>query len=681
MYVTKKSITTVTLMSLLVISGFSLPLVANATSGNPTSITTQTPTILSQTSLQKIFSGPFRTTPSVVSKLTLSTNIQVPKDFPEHNDKPSAGLQPLVASIPPVVNCTPLGPGCDTISTVHTASSIQGLNIVDQSGSYPTIGAIEPPDQGLCAGNGFVVEIVNLGVLRVHNSGLNQLSGDITLDNLMGLASRPSALGGLGWSSGGDIQCLYDPSNGGHWFITEFVATNSESQGGALPGTFQCFFGVYPDACREGLAVSVTNNPLGSYNVYFIDPNFVHPSDPGFPFLLNDYAKTATTRDAFLLFYDEFPTTIAGFNGAQELAITKNGLENGFSPVSGFLNAVVVNMGKIPTPDQVGPCSPICSPAWYQVIPAQTPDSAQFDISHGGTGYMAAVMDFFGTGDSRVAVFAWTDLTDLNSYACSECGSIAFTGQLFKGVDTYVAGGQAAQKAGPTPLGDNCATFGLAGSQPCPEGGIQSNGDGATQASFSGGHIWFATSTVVTQKYAKAASENHIGAAFWSVGTGSFDKTGFFSLTSQGYVSPAHEDIEFPSFAAIDSASALVSFTLSGNGGPTHADHGGFFPSSAFGWVTTTSGGLVSSTVNIAALGQAPQDGFTEYSPPARWGDYGAAVFVPSSPGSGEGTVFFSSEYIQHHACTDAEFLVDPSCGSTRDPFANWGTSINSIGT
>ena len=58
---------------------------------------------------------------------------------------------------------------------------------------------------------------------------------------------------------------------------------------------------------------------------------------------------------------------------------------------------------------------------------------------------------------------------------------------------------------------------------------------------------------------------------------------------------------------------AIMLFTLTGNGGPTGADHGGFFPSTAFGRLTSTSNGLLSSTVNIAAMGRSPQDGFTEY--------------------------------------------------------------------
>ena len=100
-----------------------------------------------------------------------------------------------------------------------------------------------------------------------------------------------------------------------------------------------------------------------------------------------------------------------------------------------------------------------------------------------------------------------------------------------------------------------------------------------------------------------------------------------------------------------------MDFTLNGNGGPTGADHGGFFPSSAFGRLTSTSGGLLKSTINVANLGQSPQDGFTEYQgfpgpTRPRWGDYSWALFVP---GTG-GRIYFANEYIQYPNCTGSAF-------------------------
>jgi hypothetical protein len=174
----------------------------------------------------------------------------------------------------------------------------------------------------------------------------------------------------------------------------------------------------------------------------------------------------------------------------------------------------------------------------------------------------------------------------------------------------------------------------------------------------------------------------HQNAAYWVVGTDSFDRTGVFTLTGQGFVAPAHEEVEFPDITAPDHGPAVLFFSLSGNGGPADADNGGFFPSTAFGRITATSDGLLWSTVHVADLGKSPQDGFTEYAGfpgpiGERWGDYSAGVYDPAS-----GNIFFSTQYIQSPNCTGAAFtLTLATCGGTRDDNANWGTSVNFLET
>jgi len=550
-----------------------------------------------------------------------------------------------------------------------------------------------------------------------------------------------------GWSSGGDISCLYDSGNGGHWFITEFVSTNTEASGGPFTG---CFAGVL-NSCLEGIAVSATSNPMGSYNVYFFNPNAVN-NDPGKGYLLNDFAKIASTNDAFLLFYDEFnqnPSTFPtpcpafgcnGFNGAQELAFTKAAFEQGLSPSNPRFNAAYENMGNapnlypIPANGQFQPSAASCFSGtyagfvcWYQVIPAQSPvasPSASLGVSSsssvfgdGGNGYMLASLDFLGAGDNRIAVFDWSGLSSLNTNSCAACKSITFGGQLLTTQTTYMDEGAPClvnsgissfcglgpQKAGPTPLGDSCNLIPGQTTSPCPESGIATNGDGVTQVSYANGQLWTAISTVVNQTFSqhgpghKGSSELHTGAAFWVINTNSFGgldtatASNFFStsfsIANQGYVSPIHEDIEFPAIAAGGSGGAVIAFTLSGNGGPTAANSGGFYPSTAYARLGGDSAAQ-GNTIYIADLGKAPQDGFSEYlgyttsggslGTRPRWGDYSWAIFVPQT--KGPGLTYFSTEYIQYPNCSDSAYLKDPTCGGTRAPFANWGSSVNFVG-
>jgi hypothetical protein len=601
---------------------------------------------------------------------------------------------------PPTVSCQPMGPGCSPVSTSSGgAVGVKGLNAVD-SGTLPTNpnGDIEPSDQGLCAGNGYVVEDNNIGEIMVFNPALHRRSGAISLDTIMGLTQQ-------GWSSGGDIMCNYDYSNGGHWFFTEIVSESSEASGGAFAG---CFAGTTPSDCLEGIAVTVGNNPFGPYNVYFVNANY-NPNEPGYPYLFNDFAKQATTQDAFLLFYDEFPNNsgfpgIGGgfFNGAQELAFSKTAMELG-EPVTlsngkpnPFFNVAIENMGLLATPD--GTCASDNQfnlpglTCWYQVIPAQAPDPSQYDNAHGGTGFMVGSLDFYGQGDTRMAVFDWTGLSALNSFNCYACNSLRFGGELFSNGLYYFGEGQAgAQKAGPIPLGVDCGA--IPGNSPtlanCPEGGIASNGDGTTQASQAQGQIWFAASTEVNQTFTSESSpETHLGAIYWVVNTEGLNAKGTgLTLTSSGYVSAAHENLEFPTMAAEGlpfqdggNGGAIMSFTVNGTGGPTGADNGGFYPSSAYGRLTAFSGNLL-GPIRIADLGQSPQDGFTEYlglpgPTRPRWGDYGSAIFVPGTGGK----IYFSSQYIQYPNCTGSAFTVTlATCGGTRDGLANWGTSMNYV--
>ena len=655
-----------------------------------------------------LLTGPFRTpsTAHLTASQTLSRSAKAQdraKAMPLlHPRVPAAAGHTPTITIP-TVSCQPLRPGCDNISPfAGGATGVKGINAVDSATHTANIFKdVEPPDQGLCAGNGSVVETNNIGEILIFNKALNRVSPIISLDRVMGLTQRH-------WSSGGDPTCLFDSANGGHWFFAQFVSKSPNSKGGPFAG---CFVGV-ANTCLEGIAVTTGSSPFGPYNVYFLDANF-NPKEPGVPFLLNDFAKTAATRDAFLLFYDEFPLRGNGigggfFNGAQEFAFNKNALEKGLHVTrpNGQPNPAVTvayeNMGLLKTP--AGTCASdnrFFQPGiacWIGVIPAVAASPAQWDNSHGGSGFMLTNPDFYNLGGNQLAAFDWTGLNNLNSSACSACSGIRFGGQLFSGVQHYYDPSflgatspttfLAPQEAGPIPLGDLCGKAKLSVGNPppahCPDGGISTNGDNITQVAQGNGQLWAGAATEIVQTFQSSNTpETHAGAAYWVVGTRSFDQTGQFSLTSQSYISAMHEDLEFPAFAAgAGNGRAIASFTLNGNGGTAGADNGGFFPSSAFGRLTSTSGTLLQSTINIADLGQSPQDGFTEYqnypSPtPAfrpRWGDYGAAILMG-------GRYYFASEYIQSPNCVPPAFKLNMLgiCGGTRNSQANWGTSVNFV--
>lgn len=593
---------------------------------------------------------------------------------------------------PPSVSCQ-TGTGCSTVSlSAGGAVGVKGLNAVDSGTTAYLSGNpfydIEPSDQGLCAGNGYVVESDNIGEMKVFNTSLSSSSSTIPLDSVMGLT-------GLGWSSGGDISCVFDPSNGGHFFITEIVSASPESSGGPFGG---CFAGV-PNTCYEGIAVTQGADPFGPYNVYFANANYNPAANTGSGpagTILNDFAKIATSQDAFLMMWDAFPL-YGGFNGAQEFAFNKSAMENGLSATDPTFNVAIEDMGSYNNPDGTCASGTGAGPCWYSVIPVEPPDAASWDNSFGGSAFMLASLDFNGQGDTRMAAFDWTGLSDLTSSGCSSCGGVQFGGTLISGTELYYGEGtqafEAAQKVGPIPLGSECQAAGLlagkakgnpnkGGLSSCPEGGLATNGDNVTQASQANGELWTSLSTAVVQHFKGVgnSTEVHQGFAYFEIGTAGFDAGGSVTIDGQGYVSAAHEDLTMASVAAGDNGSVLLDATLSGNGGPFGADGGGFYPSTAW---TALAGGTP-GMLNVADLGQSPQDGFTEYQGYSgnptnpgtgpRWGDYSAAVY------SG-GTFYFAGGYIQSPNCTGSTFnqYLIGTCGGTRDLFANWGTSVNSV--
>ena len=732
------TIITIAFISLLLVSG----VIANvaAYSSPPsvqqsnTSIPAASPTYIGTVGANP--TGAFLTGPYTVTPTFTSTPVDPPGNAPTPMPTTAKSMPYPGASVPttksaagvdpPTANCPSHG-GCESISGTNGGAKTNALALNAAVNQLAYGYTIEPPDQAVCANSAYTMEILNVGDLQLYStSSLNPVpAGFDTLDDLMGLNSNPSTGGvnsatGLNWGSAGDVMCNYDYSNGGHWIITEIVSASPEP---ASPFS-GCFAGV-PDTCLEGIAVSQSSSPMGPYNVYFFNPNVVN-SDPGSDanpdsggnagVLLNDFAKQGTTKDAFLLFYDQFNLyglgVADGAGTAQELAFDKTALETGASASS--INVAYENMGTAPSlypipengafqPGAGGTCTTSSTTTynyvcWFEVIPAQTPDPSQYDNANGGTGWMVGALDYLGLGDNRVAAFDWTGLCNLdNSCPSTFTGGVQFGGTIYttpqvtymdEGVPCLAQYGGycglAQQKSGPIPLGDLCGIAGLSiYAASCPEGGIATNGDSATQASYADGQLWTAIPTLVDQQFGNPTSRNgltteiHVGAAYWAINA----EGG--SVTSAGITSPTHEDLEFPSIAATDGGSALMSFTLSGPD---------YYPSSAFTWLTGSSSGVI----HITAMGKSPQDGFSEYqffpnnpNYRPRWGDYGAAIYVPSSSDGHNGyqqggTIIFASEYIQAPNCGDQAFLngITPSgttCGGTRAVFANWGSSISSI--
>ena len=532
---------------------------------------------------------------------------------------------------------------------------------------------VEPPDQGLCAGNGYTIDVVNL-VLQVYTSSFKPVSSDVALATLVGFPIDQQ-FGANATVGGGyilsDPRCVYDALSG-HWFLSFLYLGGPGvfSVGGPFP---------LPDYAYEFVLASETGSPLGGWNVYTIDVS----NDPSLSQCPCFGDQPLLGADAFSLIIstNAFPIFTGGFYGAQVYLFDKLGMAQGLSSV----NVVHFDIGQTINPPDGSCLASGGLYCFYSVNPADSPTVSSYDFSNGGTAWALSSLDFTGAGDTRIAVWSFSDTSSLAQAA----PSITLTLYLGRGLEFYQNPGfLVPQKAGPIPLGDvvysNQPGFGC--HYQCPVGGLASNGDGMWDTVvYAQGALWGAINTLVNE--GTPFNPNfHMGAAYWVVNA----HGGHVSLANQGYVAAKNEELLFPSVGVGPSGNALMVFTLTGEN---------YYPSTAFTVITKSpneqmdGGGngvammgdshgssVRSGVIYVADLGKSPQDGFTEYqylntnssAYRPRWGDYTWAVWA-------NGRIYFSSEYIQSPNCSDQAFINDPTCGGTRDPFANWGTSLNSI--
>ncbi len=209
----------------------------------------------------------------------------------------------------------------------------------------------EPPDQGLCAGNGFVLEAVN-SAYSIYRPNGTVVRGPFNVNDLFdeGAAEFTS-----------DPRCYFDPSTR-RWFATILFLNSTFTEG------------------RIDIAVSTTSDPTGLWRQYRIDAT--DPGGRGCP-CFGDQPLLGIDHDNLYLSTNEFSILGPQFNGAQLYAVAKSDL------VRGKASAHFVHFG-----DLTSGGSPAAS-----VQPAITTGSP-------GAEYLLSSLDPDGTGDHRIDVWA-----------------------------------------------------------------------------------------------------------------------------------------------------------------------------------------------------------------------------------------------------------------------------------
>jgi hypothetical protein len=560
----------------------------------------------------------------------------------------------------------PTGLNASAAATADQPMALKHGSVLSKTGvnawQQDTFGGynLEPPDPSLCAGAGFVTQVVNNQV-QISDSNLNHLTAPIPNEVFFG-----DFLNAIF-----DPLCSYNHSTG-RWYYTLAVTD------------FASFSGVY-------IAVSTSADPRSPWNIYFLDlGNF--GGDTGDPtpdegcyvsLCLADQPNLGSDQYTISISTNQFDLLgggcLTGFCGAAYVLIDKVALALG----SPFPNVVAFDISTGPTlsPDfDFGDCVSGFGPCWYSIQPADAANG-RYDTRSGGTQWALSALDFFGISDSRVALWRFSNTQMIGAFVPAISGTAAIL--HMPAHETYSNPPFASQPQNVTspiqpngnPLGDFLVLSGLCPAAFCGNPGpIATNDDrmrDTTMTTLPNGSriMWGGLTT---------AAGGNAGILLFGVNLGT--TAGNSSLSRFWRIHNPTNDVYFPAVSIFDNGIALAAYTVSGPGQ---------YASAAYSVFSTS---MAPDAIRVANLGQGVQDGFTQYgfvfgSNP-RWGDYSGAATMGNS-------IYFTSEYIVDANCSLAQFLVDDTCGpSTGHPsnqilsprvpfankrsfFANWGTSLD----
>jgi hypothetical protein len=558
-------------------------------------------------------------------------------------------------------------------------ASFDGLNLYQQR--YARGGnqfTVEPPDQGLCVGNGYVVEAVN-DVFNVFDASGNSVLPDNTSTNIVagfprnvnhavdlnsfyGYAPAINRTTMVRGPFVTDPSCLYDAATQRFFLVALTLETLAN--------------GSFTHVNHLDIAVSQTANPAAVWNIYRVDVTNDGTSAGGVnpcP-CLGDYPHIGADANGFYVTTNSYPWATNGFDGAQVYAFSKAQLAAGASSV----NMVHIDtFGMVAAPSDAGATQP-----GFTVWPAQSPGTTSFDAGAGGTEYFLssnaadeATHPVAGTGggyvSNQLVVWSLTNTASLDSAT----PSLSLSNRILP-VGTYALPpkqqqpGSGAAPGVTVPQGhciNDTSTLLFNGQTGCWRllfGGEpahnevvsrpDSNDTRMQQVTYANGKLWGALDTALNPD----GGPQRAGVAWYIVKPDASSGTLAAKVAMQGYLGATGYDFTYPAIGVTASGRGVMAFTATGNT---------LNPSAAYAPIDAQVG---VGAWNVIAAGAAPDDGFTSYKsqvgnpPRTRWGDYGAAAFDGDS-------IWVASEY------------VSVACDYTAwgGPFFAGGTGDNLLGT
>ena len=465
--------------------------------------------------------------------------------------------------------------------------------------------SIEPPSPSIAVNDTYILEGVNNAVQVYSRTGTPLLPAVLASNQVFGVAPAINRSTNIAGVYPTDMRVFYDQGIS-RWFIVQ-RAQCCDAAGNNI------------NRSQIYIAASQTSDPRGNYNVYVIDT-----TDSSSPFCpmgcVSDYPQIGSDQNAFFISANEYPLDFLANpsqfpDGITIWAISKNSLSTGAAAPNAYKFALTRTDALI-----------------FSVQPASTPPGASFAFGGGGVEFFLSTVS---TGGGSAALWAMTNTSAVDHLSTSAPSLIrAVTNTI-----TYNPPSDALQRAGPLPYGSTQ----IPGYEP-PVDGSDSR---MLCVAYSGGRLYATFGTQVKDENGRLLA----GVAYMI-----FSPTlrgGVLSpnILRQGFLLVNNNNLLRPAVAVNARGSGAITFTLVGPD---------YYPSAAFLPISTFSTG---TTIQLAAPGAFPEDGFTGYEDSlgnvarstARWGDYSTAVV------GSDGSVWMATQFIPN---------------SPRTEFANWGTYI-----
>jgi len=269
-------------------------------------------------------------------------------------------------------------------SARRTGTILQNFNGVSSLDSEVTNfnAEFEPPDQGLCVGNGFVLEPVNSAFTIYRTNGkvvLGPLNVNVLFDE--GLTEFTS-----------DPRCYFDASTNTWVAIILFIRSDNAE-------------------ARTDIAVNRSGDPTKPWTVYHLeasdDGTLGQPNDTGCP-CLGDQPLLGIDQQNFYVSTNEFPIIANGFNGAQIYAISKKQLF-GLAQQVHFVHFDNLSIGGAVA---------------ASIQPATTNGASDAE-------FFMNSLDPFGTFDNRIGVWALTNRQKVSEGGIPTLSSMVLTSEPY----------------------------------------------------------------------------------------------------------------------------------------------------------------------------------------------------------------------------------------------------------